>query len=194
MFTNVFLANQPMSQLWLIYRLSLDPIDGSPFGHIMKFTQSSFPFYLLGLNTVSKLVWFFLGGGGLMLYVLKLFRLFQQILSGLVVSVAYWTIWVVGSNPTVFRINFFSFRLKRLEISSKCDIKAENSSTLCTFHEGERGCGRWDLMLTWYICLTDDTLGLHFQGFQAVTVTLSCNWSFPYQKSLISGRANHVYP
>ena len=64
MFTNVFLANQPMSQLWLIYRLSLDPIDGSPFGHIKKFTQSSFPFYLLGLNTVSKLVWFFLGGGG----------------------------------------------------------------------------------------------------------------------------------
>ena len=64
MFTNVFLANQPMSQLWLIYRLSLDPIDGSPFGHIMKFRQSSFPFYLLGLNTVSKLVWFFLGGGG----------------------------------------------------------------------------------------------------------------------------------
>ena len=93
MFTNVFLANQPMSQLWLIYRLSLDPIDGSPFGHIKKFTQISFPFYLLGLNTVSKLVWFFLGGGGgLMLYVLKLFRLFQQILSGLVVSVAYWTI------------------------------------------------------------------------------------------------------
>ena len=51
MFTNVFLANQPMSHLWLIYRLSLDPIDGSPFGHIMKFTQSSFPFYLLGLSS-----------------------------------------------------------------------------------------------------------------------------------------------
>ena len=32
---------------------------------------------------------------------------------------------------------------------------------------GERGYGRWDLMLTWYICLNDDTLGLHFQGFQA---------------------------
>ena len=30
----------------------------------MKFTQSSFPFYLLGFNTVSKLVCFFLGGGG----------------------------------------------------------------------------------------------------------------------------------
>ena len=82
---------------------------------------------------------FFRGGGGLILYVLKLFLLFQQILSGLVVSVAYWTIWVVGSNPTVFRINFFSFRLKRLEISSKCDIKAGNSSTLCTFHEGRKG-------------------------------------------------------
>ena len=52
------------------------------------------------------------GGLGLMLYVLKLFRLFQQILSGLVVSVAYWTIWVVGSNPTVFRINFFFFQIE----------------------------------------------------------------------------------
>ena len=52
------------------------------------------------------------------------------------VSVAYWTIWVVGSNPTVFLDNFFSFKLKRLahfrlEVSSKCDLKAENSSTLC---------------------------------------------------------------
>ena len=51
MFTNVFLANQPMSHLWLIYRLSLDPIDGSPFGHIMKFTQGSLPFYWLGLSS-----------------------------------------------------------------------------------------------------------------------------------------------
>ena len=51
MFTNVFLANQPMSHLWLIYRLSLDLIDGSRFGHIMKFTQSSFPFYLLGSSS-----------------------------------------------------------------------------------------------------------------------------------------------
>ena len=53
MFTNVFLANQPMSHLWLIYRLSLDPIDSSSFGHVMTFTQSSFPLYLLGLSTAS---------------------------------------------------------------------------------------------------------------------------------------------
>ena len=26
-------------------RLSLDPIDLSPFGHLMKFTQRSFPLY-----------------------------------------------------------------------------------------------------------------------------------------------------
>ena len=55
MFTNVFLANQPMSHLWLIYRLSLDPIDidSSSFRHVMTFTQSSFPLYLLGLSTAS---------------------------------------------------------------------------------------------------------------------------------------------
>ena len=52
------------------------------------------------------------GGSGLMPYVLKLFRLFEQIFSGLVVSVAYCTIWVVGSNPTVFRINFFFFQIE----------------------------------------------------------------------------------
>ena len=51
MFTNVFLANQPMSYLQLIYRLSLDPIDSRSFGHVMTFTQSSFPLYLLGLRT-----------------------------------------------------------------------------------------------------------------------------------------------
>ena len=31
--------------------LSLDPIDRSPFGHLMKFTQSSFLRYVLGLST-----------------------------------------------------------------------------------------------------------------------------------------------
>ena len=31
--------------------LSLDPIDRSPFGHLMKFTQRSFPLYVLGLST-----------------------------------------------------------------------------------------------------------------------------------------------
>ena len=29
----------------------------------------------------------------------------------------------------------------QLEISSKCVIKAENSSTLCKFHEGRKGLG-----------------------------------------------------
>ena len=32
-------------------RLSLDPIDRNPFGHLMKFTQRSFPRYLLGFST-----------------------------------------------------------------------------------------------------------------------------------------------
>ena len=47
----------------------------------------------------------------------------------------------MGSNPTALHINLFSFKLKhfQLEISSKCDIKAENSSTLYTFHEGRKG-------------------------------------------------------
>ena len=31
--------------------LSLDPIDRSPFGHLMKFTQRSLPLYQLGLGT-----------------------------------------------------------------------------------------------------------------------------------------------
>ena len=49
----------------------------------------------------------------------------------------------MGSNPTVFHDNFFSLKLKRLayfrfEVSSKCDLKAENSSTLCKFHEGRK--------------------------------------------------------
>ena len=48
---------------------------------------------------------------------LNYFTTIQQILSGLVVSVVYCTIWVVGSNPTIFRINFFSFKLKRLALS-----------------------------------------------------------------------------
>ena len=66
---------------------------------------------------------------------LNYFTNIQQILSGLVVSVVYCTIWVVGSNPTIFHINFFFFQIEetctfQLEISSKSDIKAENSSTL----------------------------------------------------------------
>ena len=30
---------------------SLDPIDRSPLGHLIKFTNRSFPFYFLGLGT-----------------------------------------------------------------------------------------------------------------------------------------------
>ena len=53
----------------------------------------------------------------------------------------------MGSNPAV-SVNFFSFKLKRLSLSfhfqleissSKCDIKAESSSTLCKFHKGRKG-------------------------------------------------------
>ena len=50
----------------------------------------------------------------------------------------------MGSNPTVFRHdNFFSLKLKRLahfrlEVSSKCDLEAENSSTLYKFCEGRK--------------------------------------------------------
>ena len=43
---------------------------------------------------------------------LNYFISIQQILSGPVVSVVYWTIWVVGSNPTVFRINFIFFQIE----------------------------------------------------------------------------------
>ena len=32
-------------------RLSLDPIHRNPFGHLMKFTQRSFPRHLLGFST-----------------------------------------------------------------------------------------------------------------------------------------------
>ena len=73
----------------------------------------------------------------------------QQILSDLVVGVVYWTIGGVGSNPTVIRLEFFFFQFEEtctyMNISSlkyhliKCDIKAENSSTLCKFHEGRKG-------------------------------------------------------
>ena len=69
---------------------------------------------------------------------LNYFTSFQQILSGLVFSIVYWTIWVVGSNPTVFHISFqFFFQIEEtctfMNISSlkyQCDIiKAENIST-----------------------------------------------------------------
>ena len=78
---------------------------------------------------------------------LNYFTSIQRILGGLVVSVVYWTIWIVGSNLTVLQIKFFPFQIEdlhfyehfQLEISFKCDIKAENSSTLCKFHERRKG-------------------------------------------------------
>ena len=105
-------------------RLSLDPIDLSPFGHLMKFTQRSFPLYCLvqirlkhclywfGLSIVSKLVRFFSGGWGWCYIYLNYFISIEEILSGLVVSVEYWTIYVVGSNSTVFRIYIFFFEIE----------------------------------------------------------------------------------
>ena len=84
---------------------------------------------------------------------LNYFTSIQQILSDLVLSVVHYTgPFGSSSNPTVFRINFFFFQIKEtctfmnisslkhhLRRSSKCDIKAENSSTLCKFHEGRKG-------------------------------------------------------
>ena len=43
---------------------------------------------------------------------LNYFTSIQQIISGLVVSVVYYTIWVVGSHPTVFHTNFFFFQIE----------------------------------------------------------------------------------
>ena len=48
---------------------------------------------------------------------LDYFTSIQQILSDLVVSVVYWTNWVVDANPSVFCIIFFPFKLKRLALS-----------------------------------------------------------------------------
>ena len=81
-----------------------------------------------------------------MLYALKLFPI-QKILSGLVVGVVYWTIWVVGSNPVIHLEFFFLSNWRdlhfhehfQLEILSRCDITAENSSTFCKFHDGRKG-------------------------------------------------------
>ena len=133
----------------------------------MKFTQHSFPgyvlglstaFYRLGLSTVSKLVRSFWGWCSIYLnYSISI----HQIRSGLVLvfSVIYQVFWVVGSKPNRLSGQFFFLSNWRdlhfhehfqLEISSKCDIKAENSSTLCKFHKGRsrKGLRRWDLILT----------------------------------------------
>ena len=104
--------------------------------------------YWLGLNTVSKLVRFFFGGLGLMLYVLKWFPLLQQILSGLVVSVrSILDPLSRGFKSYCMSCHFFFSNWKdlhlhkhfQLEISCKCDIKAQNSSTLCKLYEGRKG-------------------------------------------------------
>ena len=78
---------------------------------------------------------------------LNYFPSIHQTCSGVVVSVAYWVFWLVSSFLLLFISVFFSFILKRtyehehlehflnihehlqLEISSKCDIKAENNSS-----------------------------------------------------------------
>ena len=44
----VQLQNAPVATS---FRLSLDPIDCSPFRHFMKFTQRSFSLYVLVLST-----------------------------------------------------------------------------------------------------------------------------------------------
>ena len=53
-----------------------------------------------------------------------------------------------GSNPLTLHINVFFFYIEetctfindwQLEISSKCDIKAENSPNLCKNHKGRKG-------------------------------------------------------
>ena len=95
--------------------------------------------YRLGLSTVSKLVRFFFGLG-LMLYVFKLFLIHSPNPQK--------SLCVARSNPASVHINFFSLSNWRdlhfhehfqLEISLKCAIKAETSSTLCKFHEGRKG-------------------------------------------------------
>ena len=107
---------------------------------------------------------FFLGGGGLglMLYLLKLFHLHPSNpqwsgAGGYRDIPGFLGCWF--KTQRLVRSIFFFFQILRdlhfhehfeLGISSKCDIKAENSSTLCKFHKGRsrKGLWRWDLMLT----------------------------------------------
>ena len=42
---------------------------------------------------------------------------FPSILSGLVFSVVYWVFWVVGSNPAIPHINFFSLQIEESGIT-----------------------------------------------------------------------------
>ena len=87
-----------------------------------------------------------------MLYLLKLF-VFHLSISAVVWCQLAWYTKFSGLSRTwvqilpLFISSFVSFKLKglqfhehfQLEIPSKCDVKAENSSTLCKFHEGRKG-------------------------------------------------------
>ena len=112
----------------------------------MKFTQRSLIFYFLGLSTVSKLVRFFFRGLGLMLYILKLLPLHPanpQWTSGCgaLGHLGRGFEFYCLSHQFVFLSNWRELDFHErfhLEISSKCDIKAENSSTLCKFRKGRK--------------------------------------------------------
>ena len=43
---------------------------------------------------------------------LNYFLTIQQILSGLVISLVYWVLWIVGSNPTALHIKIFVFQIE----------------------------------------------------------------------------------
>ena len=58
--------------------------------------------YLWRFGNVNEHYWF-ISGRTTCTYTYMI----QQILSGLVVGVVYWTFCVVGLNPTAFHINFF---------------------------------------------------------------------------------------
>ena len=59
----------------------------------------------------------------------------------------------------IFNFFFLSKKMRfrehfLLEISPKCDIKVENSSTLCKFHEGRKGLRLMgSIMLTRFNCI-----------------------------------------
>ena len=86
----------------------------------------------------------------------------HQIRSGLVVSVVKSVSCVVGSNPTVLRNNFFFYQIEEtctfMNISSLnyhlSVIQKQKTVLPCVnFIKGERGYGRWDLMLNLKIYL-----------------------------------------
>ena len=85
--------------------------------HLMKFTHRNFPFYLLGLSYSV-----------------------QQILSG---SSGSWVRILLSFITNLFFLSNWRdlhfYEHIRLEISPKCDTNAENSSTLCKFHNGRKG-------------------------------------------------------